>query len=773
MLESMTYALLDPSIIRRVEAAIALAMTNLASDDFGLVPNIDRGLNFLVLAAELGSREHRALALRMHEAFDRQIPESLASKSLGWLMEAAAKGSMTAAEDLKEHGHDSELQTALGLLQSRYCGTGEEIFRYDEEAAEALSTQDEAKCRDYLTAQTREARDNGRDYSGYLLRLGAAYGSPHASDILVKEFAAEINDVNSRGDTALLFAARCGHLSVLLALLRLGASPKSTGETDDTPLHWLCSFADKEVLVAATALRNAGADVDAPAEKYEPGDNAKYSETIFVAGTPLHRAVTRNKPAAVQALLDLGADVHSPAGGDSDMTPFALAVLLHYPHILRLFLSRMEEDSWLTTPSGKSILVPAIDGGSMYGATMGRLIRHGRHFVSRAEETLSILLQSGAMSHLPNLPGHPGCTAVFYASQCHVFVLEYLLRNGAKANIDEPSNRVHDGDEMRRPPLFEAVLWGKVQNISMLLAHGADPHAVMNSSNPISIIHGCAESGFEDLSIVSSFLDAGIGVDSGPVGFITPFVCSVLNRCFRLAEFLREKGANVNALFTGGFLGHSTRYPITILNALVWENSPGSVSCIEFLFRIRPGYQRMNLIVEPETCGTVFHVLAKLSGDSQDESTTRATLDLCLAYFRPTPTEINSQTLRVCDNDTVEDKAINTALHLAAIKANLPVVKFLLTACKGIDTSIRNAAGFTALDIAALTDSSFERWWGPRDVPQHPKKQLADTRWRRQEILNLLIEHTPGGIMENLQKYMLDSSDDEEEDPGSEKASPV
>lgn len=736
-----------------MEAAIALAMTNLASDDFGLVPNVDRGLYFLVLAAELGSRNHRALALRMHEAFDRQMPESLVSKSLGWLMEAAADGSMTAAEDLKEHGHDSELQTALALLQSRYCGTGEEIFGYNE-AAEALSTQDEAKCREYLTAQSKEARDTGQDYSGYLLGLGATYGSPYASDILVKEFAAEINDVNSRGDTALLFAARCGHLSVLLALLRLGASPKSTGEKDDTPLHWLCSFADEEVPVAATALRNAGADVDAPAGEYKPGDGAKYSETIFVAGTPLHRAVARNKPAAVQALLDHGADVHSPAGGDSDMTRFALAVLLHYPHILRLILSSMEEGSWLTTPSGKSILVSAIDGGSIYGATMGRLIRHGRHFVPRAEETLSILLQSGAMSHLPDLPGHPGCTAVFYASRSHVSILEYLLRNGAKANIDEPSIVINDGDETRRPPLFEAVLWGKVQNISMLLAHGA---------NPISIIHGCAESGFEDLSIISSFLDAGIGVDAGPVGFITPFVCSVVNRCFRLAEFLREKGADVNALFTRDFLGYSTRYPVTILNALVGENSPGSVSCIEFLFRIRPGYQRMNLIVEPATRLTVFHALANLSGDSQDESTTRATLDLCLAYFRPTATEINSQTLRVCESDTFE-LASNTALHLAVNEANLPVVKFLLTACKGIDTSIRNAIDFTALEIAALTNSSFERLWRPRDVPRHPKKQLADARWRRQEILKLLIEHTPEGVMEDLQKYTFDSSD-EEEDP--------
>jgi hypothetical protein len=45
---------------RKLEAAIALTMMNLVSDDFGLDNDIDRGLQCLVLAAELGSKEHQA-----------------------------------------------------------------------------------------------------------------------------------------------------------------------------------------------------------------------------------------------------------------------------------------------------------------------------------------------------------------------------------------------------------------------------------------------------------------------------------------------------------------------------------------------------------------------------------------------------------------------------------------------------------------------------------------------------------------------------------------
>ena len=53
-----------------------------------------------------------------------------------------------------------------------------------------------------------------------------------------------------------------------------------------------------------------------------------------------------------------------------------------------------------------------MDGGSLYGRTIGQLIRHGAHLKPRADETMLILLRLGADSHLSSLPGILGCSAI-------------------------------------------------------------------------------------------------------------------------------------------------------------------------------------------------------------------------------------------------------------------------------------------------------------------------------------------------------------------------
>jgi hypothetical protein len=217
----MDIALVDESLERKLDAAIALTMTNLASDGFGL-------------ATELGSREYQALALRFHEAFGRSMPGSVASRVVDWLPEAAATGSMTALEDLREHGYHDEAERSRALLQTRYCGVGQELFEYEPDATEALQTMNETEVSAYLEAQLKEGRDVGQNISGYLLRLASAYGSSLAIGILTSKFSADVNNANEMQEAPLLFAARSGHLDALLKLLHLGADPKVTNWTDDT-----------------------------------------------------------------------------------------------------------------------------------------------------------------------------------------------------------------------------------------------------------------------------------------------------------------------------------------------------------------------------------------------------------------------------------------------------------------------------------------------------------------------------------------------------------
>jgi len=64
-----------------------------------------------------------------------------------------------------------------------------------------------------------------------------------------------------------------------------------------------------------------------------------------------------------------------------------------------------------------------------------------------------------------------------------------------------------DEEEMSRPPLFEAVIFGKLQNIHALLDAGADANVVMNLEKQHSVLHCCAEHGFDDLPTIDRFLD--------------------------------------------------------------------------------------------------------------------------------------------------------------------------------------------------------------------------------------------------------------------------
>ena len=750
----------DDVIERKLSAAYILAMMNLMSDDFQGELDVDEGLRYLILAAEFGSRQEQALVLRFHHAFGRAIPQCVNDKVADWLLEAAKTGSMSALEDLQEHGYHSYYEEALSVLQTRYGGVGEDVFGYDQEACDALASSDREKCRLYISAQITEGEALGKDWSGYHLRLAATRGSSHGVDVLVNDFHVPVNQTGSWGTSPLLYAARAGHVDVVLFLLDHGADPKQADNGRDTPLHWLCSFRDKDVPKVAQALLCSGAEIHAQADCYPADSDLEYLETDFVAGTSLHRAVSRNKFAAVSALLKLGANPHLPADSDKGYTPIALAAKLHYPEILRELLSVRNSHSVpdiLLTPTGTSVLAFAIMGGSLYGATIGRLIRHGSRLTSRAEETLDLLLKFGAEKHFHSLPGI-GCTAVFYAARSHVSVLDFLLRNPrCKEDIDTPSQRHIDECEdadLRMPPLFEAIESCKKQNISVLISHGANLLARENDSKPVTALYHCAKTCFEDTSVVAKLLKGGVGVDDGPQGYETPFFCAVRHRCFVLAEFLYEHGANPNVRCTQGHMWKDPHgHPVSLLSVLAKAHHSGSVSCFQFLFRICESHSgsRLDLVVDPLLGHTIFHTLAFLDGDRLDGHTTLELFRLCGDYFQPNAEDLNRQSAPHPRSPSsvvpsIQESGGDTALHFAVMMANYEAVKFLLTSYT-IDTTIRNSLGLTAWDLVRLGYDGFEQWWYPRDVPKSRKKQLNEARARREGIRQLVAQHTDEAII--------------------------
>lgn len=295
--------------------------------------------------------------------------------------------------------------------------------------------------------------------------------------------------------------------------------------------------------------------------------------------------------------------------------------------------------------------------------------------------------------------------------------MEFLLQNGAHADISTPSERppVDEEEDMRRSHSLEAVLSGKIQNISALLHAGAEAQAVMNPEKQISILYQCAEYSFEDIPTLEKFLARGVGIDTGPLDFKTLFACGVRNRYLKLAAFLRKRGADPNALYRMALMDSATR-PSTVLARLANENSQGSLSCLPFLLnksiQTSANLPAVSLIVEPSCNHTVFHILATLPRDTQDALATRLALFFCADYFSPAPADLNQQALPVDTNDPcVEWAGGNTSLHLAVVSANYKFIRRLLlsTGENAVDTSICNSSGFTPPDLAALVYPEFQR----------------------------------------------------------------
>ena len=741
--------------------------------DFGLMQNQEEALRCLVRSAKAGFLEHRALLLRIYRVYGQKIPSDLEHVVKEWLFEAGSTGSMTALEDMVEFGYITELKETRALLKTKFCGIGYELFRFDQAAFSAMMMSGDDECKKYLLEEINKAERPNNNLKEYHLRLAAAYGSVVSIYFLLRHHGAKVNEPNSHGDTALLFAARSGHKAAALKLLNFGADPRISNYTNDTPLHWLCSFDDEDIQEVAEAFLAKGADIEAQANHFPPDDERlDYSETGFVAGTPLHRAICRNKLQQTKVLVSLGADVYSATREDSDMSPIALATFLHYPDLLKICLTSplVQMDKVLYLRSGKSLLVKALAGGSLHGVFVGRIIRHGHKRESRAIETLKILKTLGVGKHFHNLPGESACSALQFGVRHQPVVVQWLLENGCRADLDRaylkadephvplssrpfitgnqsyklPTILDYGPDTLGHPPLFEAILFNRPEMAQLLLDYGADPVAHRNTAKEITAFYFSAYSSFENLNVLESVLAKGVHVDHVSPDHETPFQCAVRNGCFRLASFLRENGANVNILANRGLMWRSRR-PHTLLGGLVSLNSSSSLSGLTFLLDDRRSRQEVEIIVTPSLDHTVFHEIAILNGDRQDSLTTSRTLMLCERYFRPTAAVLNAQASPHYDHQGKLDGSLeaaggNTALHYAVIHGNYEVVHFLLKQCQGTDIKIVNEMQMTAVDIARLVLDMFDEKFVPRDIPLSPSKQFNIAKARRENILRLLEE---------------------------------
>ena len=169
----------------------------------------------------------------------------------------------------------------------------------DAQAADNMATDKQVS---FLRHLLQKAGDSAID-TGKLKELDKDEASA-----LVDELSDTADVLDAGGWTPLHFAARNNEVSVVLALVKIGADPNARDERGRTPLHF-AAFKSNDAVVSA--LVKAGFDPNARNEKDR---------------MPLHFAVRNNDLAVVSALVEAGFDPN--AQNEKGATPLHFAVLM-------------------------------------------------------------------------------------------------------------------------------------------------------------------------------------------------------------------------------------------------------------------------------------------------------------------------------------------------------------------------------------------------------------------------------------------------------------
>jgi ankyrin repeat protein len=679
---------------------------------YGLETSVEKGLASIAKAALSGHPLAQAYLSRLYASCkvtphpDIQVEQYLERQALN--------GSRMALQDLKAIDL-AKTNHIRKLLKLGYAGVGAPWFT-DNKMLHGLtqkSLMEREFSLDKLGAESggvHEIKVNQR--GDFILHGAAATGCFRLVESLLKIKGVKVDQLNAKGETALLCACRSGHPDIVKLLLDNGAKASIQANNGESPLHWLLSF-DEEInpdALGGDLIKRGEADVHAFTTEHIAYSAFPGSiEVDFqVEGTPLMWAVHNNCPRIVRFLLLHGADPNwtYPSGGFS---PLEWAAFYHHIECLELMVNHLE--TVVKTPNtteGKKDLRFALPYRPLVWQALRAsdkftmILRNGPKYLEKLHATLTFLQQKTKFINF--WLGDRGETIYYIeASGGRDEAVEFMLQSGWKTgDIDKPCGAAG------RTPLLESVRWNRRALFHLLHDHGADVQALArnpydDSRNDWSALHIFAnEAHNENLELVDNILEAGLPVD-GPkleLGTETPFNVAVRKNAFKLADMLLSRGSELNALSTHSSLAVSP-FPLTGLGHIIALNARYSLNSLQYMLSHRPGTSKyeINFIVEPARKLSALHLVAlvpdgfksasgeDLMREDFDLETNRIIVHELLEWFK-TPEELNIR----CDI------AGKTALHLAVERGNVGVVEELVKA--GADIQISCDSGETAADIA-------------------------------------------------------------------------
>ncbi|KAL2827724.1 ankyrin repeat protein [Aspergillus cavernicola] len=328
---------LDPSVLVELQLQYTAVEQGALSDFpgsvlFGMAQAVtgrnpsylDRLLPYLTHAAKAGYSPARAVYGQLMAAHGRPLefePKSLEE----WMYQAVSEGYLFHPLcALTRDRADQALKRFRG--SGGFC-TGPFLGKLT--AVEATRSAEKA-------LQWKRAHGIFVDQKGNtILHAAAALGEVNTVRALLRSAEIFVDVENDSGETPLYKASQAGHGEVIEILLQYNADAShTTRQTKVSALHWLFMLPETLIRPIAAQLISAGADANAvihPMIAENSDDSPQRMQILHYPfelpqGTPLHWAsFFRNVP-AVDALINIGANVNATYHGfDNATTPLALA----------------------------------------------------------------------------------------------------------------------------------------------------------------------------------------------------------------------------------------------------------------------------------------------------------------------------------------------------------------------------------------------------------------------------------------------------------------
>ena len=275
--------------------------------------------------------------------------------------------------------------------------------------------------------QTHRSQIDDTDSDGYNALMWAARRDDSESLKVLVQAGADVNISDNRGLSALHYAAKASGEEIFRTLLNAGADPRRVDNFGFSVLHYVAQSKPIIGAVKVSDLIKAGAD---PNERSKSG-----------GGTPLQRAAYTNHTAVAEALLENGADINIlDYDGDSALIQ---SIYSSADDVTQLLLLR-GADYTVWDSLGNSVL----HGAALYGGckTLDLLRTAELHSVdpdARNSQGQTVLQLAQARASKPE----------GFIEKLQDVLAEIRVRNIAKTAIQsiESSQRTHQSTRKLRP----------------------------------------------------------------------------------------------------------------------------------------------------------------------------------------------------------------------------------------------------------------------------------------------------------------------------------